>query len=395
MLTPDLTQKKLLMAIDFADFNETISGGSKLKQVFWLLFFGLYIFSFFRELVRKTLSKSYAQTLLFFFSVILMLSFSYLWSKEPAFTLKRLLFQVIFTFTVASSAYYSIKNNNFFTSIYILMFASLFVGILSIIMGVGMNGIAFSGWAVTKNTLGAYLLVIFLLYKLAKNIDSLNKPKRYEKNILLFLFIFLLWSMSKTSIALLLSFYFLQSFKNNLQKIFTISIIIIISLIFFVIPMVYYIHGDVWYIAQYIDASAFTGRGILWDNLYYDLFSYQKLINGYGYGAYFATGNPPFILDDQYSFTRFISSAHNSYIELALQIGAALSLMILGFIILTLKYINSSLISTIIFVVFVHGLFESSLLKDQHVMWFCFVTTITSGFMIKNGILKNESSYHS
>jgi len=141
------------------------------------------------------------------------------------------------------------------------------------------------------------------------------------------------------------------------------------------LPSLSYYLGEYTHAGLYLDPDAITGRGIIWDTLYYDLQYFSKLLFGYGYGAYFSNGTIPHFFDDDWSFLRHISSSHNGYLDMLLQYGIALSLVIIPCLYKLTSGIKHSWLSAAFILPVVYNLTESAFLRDQSIMW-CFAVIL-------------------
>jgi len=154
--------------------------------------------------------------------------------------------------------------------------------------------------------------------------------------------------------------------------------------------------NDYQHIALYVDADFFTGRGIIWDSLYYDLEFFDKMTLGYGYGSYFEVGVIPFVLDDKYSFLQYISSAHNGYLQLLLQFGVVGSSLIFIFFVLSMLKSNSVFIHTALIIPILQNVTESSIFRDANMAWFLMVMIVISSgvYMIRDEVINEHEVIH-
>jgi len=383
LLLPDFGQKASMMGLDVELFNANQSGSNIKKQVFWLLPLVLYILSFMRLEYSFSLNIPHRKLMVLLGLVIMVVVFSFLINGN-ALMLKRILFQLILLVVIFSAVFFSIKELSTAICINYLVLVIIVVCCTSLALGTGYSGGSFNAWATTKNSLGSYLLGAGLLLWYAKNF--LPENIHYYKIKLTCLLVFLFFAVSKT--AVLLTFIFMILNVRRLQKlvpaVLTVVTLLLLSL-FIVMPGIADIFSTNWHIALYMEPGTLTGRGLIWDTLYYDLFHYNKLWLGYGYGSYFATGMVPFTLDDAHSFMRLLNSAHNGYLELILQFGVVLS-GVLVFAIYKLVLITKDFgVYSIAIIVFLHNITESSFLRDQHIMWIVLIMVIFLGLLKAQG----------
>lgn len=385
LLPPDLTSKLSLMELNMDLLNASQAGSSLKKQLTWLLPFILYFLSFIRleNFLLKEIYKHRLVAILLLVVVVLMLSFM---MHGNALMLKRIVFQTILIFVVFSSVYFSLRSRTTAKCINYLVIVMIVVSFISIILGTGYVGAGFSAWAKTKNTFGSYLLAALLLLWYAKN--YLIGGIRFYKFKVAFLIIFLVMSASKTSLALACIVMFFDIFKFTLNlKILAVSILALSS-VFILLPGIFSILGVEWHIALYMEPETLTGRGTIWDALYYDLLLYDKLWIGYGYASYFGTGITPYVLDDSYSFIRNVTSAHNGYLELVLQLGVTLSGVVIYLIYKMVAVSRDSGVYLAALIIFLHNITESSFLKDQQIMWIVLLVMICIGGL--NNLKRNK-----
>lgn len=375
VLTPDLSTKVSLMDLELDERNASISGSNLFKQVFWISLFIFFSCRFvFSEKMKqlRQLAKNKI-FLLILLCCIALISAS--WSNYPSYTIKRSIFQLIYCTSLAIAFCFVIYHKNLDSTLKIAICICIGLITLTILQGVAFNSdMKLSGFSKTKNTLGINLAVLITMtYMLMK---TFNFKSVFINTLLCVLFILLLITQSKTSIALVLLYMLivkLSSFKINTA---VVSLAILFFLMFIFIPGIsYYLH-DYKHIALYVEPDFLTGRGLIWDALYYDLSFFNKLALGYGYGSYFEVGIIPFVLDDVYSFIRYITSAHNGYLQLLLQFGVIGSFVI--FILLVSTVINTRVVylSAGLIIPIIHNVTEASIFRDSNMVWFLMIVII-------------------
>lgn len=390
MLPPDLSSKVAMMDLDLEAFNSSQSGGNFKKQISWILPFFIYLLALYRSNLKFKVNYKYKEIFAFFSVLALVLITSMLFNAT-SFALKRGIFQAILIFVVYYAVYFSIKRSTFVNCINYLVISIICFCLLSILSGNGFIGNSLVGWAKTKNVLGAYLLCAIVLFQLV-NSKNLSKD-RFYKIQLVSLFVLLLLSGSKTSLALaLLSLVLFNLRISNFNLIFVCISSLIIAL-FIALPGFAFVLGYEWHLGLYMEPETLTGRGLIWKTLYHDLIETGKMLFGYGYGSYFGTGVIPDALDDSYSFLIFLNSAHNGYIELVLQFGFLISLILLALLVKITVNLNDKLCTYSVLVIFLHNVNESSLLRDQHVLWVTLLVVLFSSLQFKKKLVKREKVY--
>ncbi len=379
--TPHLTQKISLMENDSIAVMESLSGSNFIKQIFWIVFFILLSW---RGIKQEIFTRTNFKTLV----VILFMTsglaiISSIWSEYPFLTIKRGLFQLIFCFCVVVSFFLSFKKQ---TTELCLVYAAILVTILTIftiLIGVGFSpGNKLVGFTKGKNVLGQNLLVLISLLVIQVKIYGQNiSITKFVVGILLGL---LLLTVSKTSIFLLFVFILLAQSNIVVSKFIRTFSFLALIVIFIALPSFSYFLGTYVHIGLFLEPTAITGRGMIWDTLYFDLDYYSKIIYGYGYGAYFGNGTTPLFFDDDWSFLKHIASSHNGYLDIFIQYGFFFSMIIVICLChlcgkIKDKWLNASFVIPIIY-----NFTESAFIKDQSMMWLLTVLLFANVAVIKN-----------
>lgn len=387
LLPPNLQAKVSLMNLDLNEFNSSLSGSSLKKQVLWLLPLSLYVLSFIRMRGGLQVNEIQRKIFVLFVPIVSVFVISYVLNGN-ALMLKRMFFQLVMIFVISSAIYFSLKKKSISGSINILVIIIIGTCVASLLLNAGLdNNGSFTAWAKSKNNLGSYLLAAVLLLWYAKNYLP-GRIYRYRYKLICLL-ILLLLSYSKTTIALAALFIVYDVFRLSLNPRILMFLVFLATSIFIILPGVSSLFGGEWYIALNMNPDTLTGRGHIWEVLYYDLFSYDKLWFGYGYSSYFNTGLIPFSLDDSSSFLRFLNSAHNGYLELLLQFGVLFS-GILAFLIYKIVMLTKdSGVYLVALIVFLHNITESSFFREAHIMWVLLIIIICFS-LINTNIKKVE-----
>jgi exopolysaccharide production protein ExoQ len=377
---PNLSPKTSIMANDAIAIAEMTSSGNITKQLFWLSFFIFFTWRFFEHNIFTEDAWKMLGVLLFMTGGLALVSV--LWSEYPQLTLKRSFFQIVFCFSIVSSFYYAKKHEVIEYSLN--LGAMLIVGmiLMSIILGVAFSsGGSLAAFTNSKNVLGQNLITVIALMFLQIKLFGQSFSK--TKWLIAILCLFLLLTVSKTSIALLLIFILLGYSNLFLAKLLTSVFFVSACTIFIFTPVISYYLGEYIHIGLYLDSSAITGRGIIWDTLYEELIYFSKLLMGHGYGAYFGNGTVPYFFDNEWSFLKHIASSHNGYIDMLIQYGIALSLPIVFCLYALTSKIKHCWLSAAFIIPIVYNLTESTFLKDQSIIWF-FTVVLFSYVVIMN-----------
>jgi len=385
LLAPDMSSKADLMDRDLAGYTESISGNDIFKQLFWVscaLVYGVCLLS--RGLSRVSKQLFFLIVCLVLVLVITTISLS--WTAFFSFTLKRIIFQIIFVFVIFSSVYFSLSRATFSKNICVVISVSIVMGL----MALGLSGWdpvrGFSGWAATKNAFGGYILalILLILFSYSIRLDSRRPLLNFEIISMFILFFFLVLSISKTAIMLGVLVMVSYCLNKSILKTLTACIMVLLIGLFVIAPGLSVTLGDEWNVAVLMDDETLTGRGGIWRVLYADLMVNDRFSTGYGYGAYFGVGQIPEYIDDPWSYIRYLNSAHNSYVELMLQLGWLPTLVVLCILFAAVFRVDSKCAYLCLLTVGIHSITESSILRDAHVMWVVYISAIAFGFYESN-----------
>tara|TARA_Y100001960_G_scaffold329969_1_gene422728 strand:+ start:6851 stop:8101 length:1251 start_codon:yes stop_codon:yes gene_type:complete len=388
-LSPAFYPKSSLLSNDLDSIISAKSGSAIFKQTFWLGLFVYYVFNVITSKELRFFSRSINITLLLLILICITISTSALWSAFPSLTIKRSIFQFAFCGTVFFSIYYAFQQGTLGKCVIFSVYAIYALTFLSIIMGYGfsVNG-TLASFAKNKNQFAASLIIIIVFMITLKNCN-LVVLSNYKLHIsLLVTLVFL--TQSKTNLAIITLFYLSTKIPIQLNRyLLSVTYIAFIFLFCMFYPSNSYF-GYNYTILDIIDEDFLTGRGYIWDLLYYDLHFFNQSLIGYGYGAYFGTPTIPYFFDDPYSFTRFITSAHNGYIDHIMQLGIVLTsfLAVLYFIMasrLKHRFLLASMSIPII-----HNITETSMLKDSSIIWLAFLFSVSLSCLLDIKILNEK-----
>jgi len=389
LLPPDLSIKQSMIELDVDIANKTRSGGSLIKQLSWILSLLIYLLCFFRKEMQTLIRRELLTLALVFILISVVCVFSTVWSDFKPITIKRSLFQIILMLVLGFSIFYAIKHNSFVDCVNLLFYISVSVCVISLILGSGYQGANLLGWANTKNSFGAYMLAMMMLIYLARNFYQEEFSLYAIKMLVLFLLLSL--TVSKTSIFLAILMILMTYLSKAISRNIMLSVLTVLGFFFLCMPIVSVVFGDYWDVSYMMEPDTLTGRGTIWDVLYYDLYNDHQLFLGHGYGAYFNTGVIPSILDDTWSFIRLVNSAHNGYLELLLQFGVFFSLLLLVLICRLILLTDNSFCFSVASIIFLYNITESSLLRDQSVTWVIMIVLICLGCFTKNNTIEENN----
>ena len=389
LLSPDLSSKAVLMDRDLTAYTEEIGGADIVKQLFWVGFAFVYGLCLLNRGVSRV-SKPLFFIMISFAVLLLILSISLAWSEFASHTIKRVVFQVLFAFVVFTSTYLSLMRSTFSRNVRIVVAYSILIGLVALAISGWDSNRGFSGWAATKNAFGGYILALMLFLLFASSCDFRLKSslRKIDMLFMFCLFMLLVLSISKTSImlgVLVLVFFYLN---KPVLKVTCGVIVALLVTTFVLAPGLSVLVGYEWNIATLMSDETLTGRGYIWRVLYSDLMDNEKFLIGYGYGAYFGVGEVPLYLDDPWSYIRFLNSAHNSYVELMLQLGWFFSFLIICILIAIVYRIDCKPAYLCLLTVAIHGVTESSLLRDAHVMWLVYISSISLALYERNYVVR-------
>lgn len=381
-LTPDLYVKNSLLSYDLDMIISSQSGSNHFKQIFWSSLFLFLSCSFMLGKEDSHSWNSVIKTIFYLLIICLTTLVSTMWSNYPSLTVKRGLFQVIFVITLVLSVHYSEKHNYLEKNIEFFLYALYFMTSISILSGYGFadNG-TLASFSNNKNNFALSLICVTIIVFALKNASIIN-INNYRFHITLLLLMLIL-TQSKTNLSILVAFYFLSKMGKNHIALVLSGIYLSSILVFVISSGTSSLLGNQFNLLNYVDEDFLTGRGFIWDTLYYDLVYFDKFMLGYGYGAYFGTPDIPYFFDDEYSFIRFITSAHNGYIEHYVQFGFFVSIFLFLVYFLCSKTINNKYLLLIMIIPILHNITETSMLKDNSIAWFTFIFSFAASNILK------------
>ncbi|NQZ91924.1 MAG: O-antigen ligase family protein [Moritella sp.] len=390
VFAPDFSNKMSAVDHELDVITNNLTKSNTFKQVFWIFVFMFFSFRFFinTEINKLKPIITYKIFILMVICVVALLSAS--WSNYPFVSMKRAMFQVLFCTSLSLGLCFAYFHKSIEFNLSGAIVICILMVILAMIQGVGLNeSFQLAGYAKSKNTMGINLAVLIVISHMwTKSFDINSKLLNI---MLVALFVLLLLTQSKTSIALCILYLLMTRLSLFKIKVITCSLVILFFSIFILIPGVSYHINDYQHIALYVDDDFFTGRGIIWDALYYDLGFFDEITLGYGYGSYFGVGVIPFVLDDKYSFLQYVSSAHNGYLQLLLQFGVVGSLFIFIFFIVSMLNSNNKYLHAALIIPILHNVTESSIFRDVNMAWFLMVVIIiSSGIYLVRYEVSNE-----
>ena len=391
IFTPDFTNKISMMDHELDAVTDGLADSNMFKQLFWI---SLFLFFSFRFFIHQGIDKFKPAVInkvmiLLVICTIALLSAS--WSNYPLITMKRSIFQILFCISVSLALCFAIYHQSIEANLKVTILICIFMVLLAIALGAGFNGsYNLAGYLKSKNTMGINLAVLIVISHMW--IKSFHIESKMLNGLLWVLFALLILTQSKTSIVLCITYFLIIQFSLLKIKLFTAFLTIAFFSVFVLIPGLSYHSNDYQHVALYVDADFFTGRGVIWDALYYDLGFFNKITLGYGYGSYFEVGVIPFVLDNKYSFLQYISSAHNGYLQLLLQFGFVGSIFILFFFIISMWNASNVYLTAALTIPILQNVTESSIFRDANMAWFLMVAIIISSsiYIVKEKMMNKQ-----
>jgi O-antigen ligase len=369
LFTPDLTPKVSLLELDLNTLSEIKSGSDSLKQFFWLSLTFLYSILFLKEKNDPRYQSAFKELKLpiLFFGISLLIFFtSCFWSDFASITIKRAVFQLLLFWVLIQSYIFSMLTGQLVNNVRLLCLFVLAMIVFSIVIGSGINPyFELAGFSKSKNIMGAILAVLIVFSHM---IFVSNDKLKENKKIILILGLFLVFTVSKTSILLVALYFLLTQLPSIVNRAFSFLSLSLVMCLFIVVPYISYLANDFWNISLLVDSSFMTGRGAIWENIYHDLYYFDKINLGYGYGSYFGTPITPYFFDDEYSFMQYINSAHNGYIELLSQVGIFSFFIIIFYFLIFHQKTPNVCLSALSFPIF-YNISEPAFFRDQHIVW--------------------------
>lgn len=384
--SPDFTSKvdsikDLSMSLERQSSNDVI------KQIFWISIFFFFTIRMFSESFYATFKKELGFCLGIGMAICFISLLSITWSLHPDVTFRRSFFQFIFFSAVALSCIFSFKHNTFAKSVELSSIIVIGLCFITIVTNTGFNeSFALEGYTEGKNPLATKLLVLFALQIVSKKIFLLENRK---SNILLYLVFFLLiLTQSKTSIFIVFIYLLSINTLRDLSKPFVTFLFACCITLFIFLPSISYYLNNLWHVGLYLEDDALTGRGIIWDNLYYDMLFFSKIAFGYGYGSYFGVNQIPYFFDLEHSFLRTVTSAHNGYIGLFIQLGVIGCVYLFSVLLWVGKQFNHPLLILTLMIPIIHNITESSFYRDQSIIWLLFIILVCSVSLVRYGKIR-------
>ena len=334
------------------------------------------------------------------FSMVVLLTWcalSVFWAINPDIAVRRLLLTVIIIFTI----FLIVEQLKFDRTIDALRAALLLVlaanwFALIAIPEIGRHQFAdledidlnqnWRGVFLHKNFAGPVCCFTILLYFF----DSSRQRPLLRWGVITMSFAFLYFTQSKTSLWLLPlcllagATYFAYSprhFGIAAAAVTTLMLLAAIALPFYV--------DELLTLIPVYDPAAFTGRGTVWAALIY--YIQDNFWLGAGYGSFWNIGadSPIYSYASNARWVTNITSAHNGYLDLAIQLGApGLILAIMAFCMVpvarllastTIEKSRAALLVAILTFCIGHNFTESSILDRDAIVqiFFCFAIALT------------------
>lgn len=377
IFNPDFTNKMSAVDHELDVFTNSLAQSNTFKQVFWIFVFMFFSFRFLINTEINKLKPVIIYKTFFLMVVCAVALMSASWSNYPFISMKRAMFQVLFCTSLSVGLCFSYYHKSIELNLKLAVIICILMVLSAVLQGVGLNeNIQLAGYLKSKNTMGVNLVVLIVISHMWTK--SFNINSKLLNGMLVLLFMLLVLTQSKTSIVLCVIYFLMTQLSLFKIKVITSSLAIIFFSVFILIPGVSYHINDYQHVALYVDDDFFTGRGIIWDALYYDLGFFDAITLGYGYGSYFGVGVIPFVLDDKYSFLQYVSSAHNGYLQLLLQFGVVGSLFIFTFLMISMLKSNNKYLHAALIIPILHNVTESSIFRDVNMAWFLMVVIIIS-----------------
>ena len=368
LVTPELSPKVALMDLDLEATVASKSGSNAVKQLFWMGCLVHYMVLAARD-GGRVLRYRFVPILLTLGFVVLISAF---FSSYPGTAIKRAIFQIVFLIVVTLSIYFAFRRGTIGICVTRAVYLQIAMVVLAIGVGGGMNHAGeLAGYAKVKNVMGHYIASAFILLLLVEFVES--RKVRHSLKLKLILMGMLVLTVSKTSIAVVIMILMASHLPLLANMVVSYTLIIAWFMLFVIVPPISFFLNTYWNFAMEVSPSFFTQRGEIWDACYNDLALSGKYAFGFGYGSYFSAPDIPYSFDIKWSFLRFISSAHNGYIEVLLQFGFILSAATLYVLLRLMGLIRFSKLHAMLFFPLIHNTTESSLVRDHHTVWFLFL----------------------
>jgi len=338
----DLSEEELVYV------KEQISTGNILNQVVWVFFTVICAY-----LIYKNANDSIT---LFSASVPLLLLVTYcvlsiLWSPVPDVAFRRVV-ELVFTVIVAAGVAIGTPSARM---LHRILFLATGIGMAVNILGVFLlPGLAkdadgnFTGLYTHKNLAGYWAMLSICIW-----LVELRFSRKFSERVLILIalcawFLFLLGTVSKTSIALAIIAPFVLLFFQSFARRPEVFYIFLLSLAFLICATLYGFFVSGYTLVEILTLltgdPTFTGRDLLWGVIFRAVS--ENPVLGVGFGSLWNTGglNPIELFGTTYKsqFLLRANSAHNGYLDILATLGA---LGLTLFLIFLYTYIRHLLIA--------------------------------------------------
>lgn len=296
-----------LVDMDLSAEVAALSGSNKLTQLLWVLAAAVGGIGLLRLPSDKwqLLSSVY---LLPLYGAIVIALFGFIHSEYASIAFRRAMLLAISSFALLTLVMYYQRAQDVFSVIPLCFMAVVFLDLLAVAAFNGIDGDGFfRGIHGQKNLAGAIYSYFFIYF--ANNLKD-NK-NRFDVSCTAIAAILLLASVSKTAIALVITYILLWRLL--------IAFNVLVGLIISIVPLMvvgYFL--DFYHLA----GDELTGRGHIWQFLKY--YSSESFWFGFGYGTFWGVGDEAQNVLYGEGYIQLINNAHNGYIDLLLSGGVLL-----------------------------------------------------------------------
>ncbi|MCJ8322843.1 MAG: O-antigen ligase family protein [Rhizobiales bacterium] len=344
------------------------------NQVFWLVSFlvSVWLTVSYKVITTAAILHNWALILLIGIGVA-----SCVWSASPWDSFRRIILQIFVAYSLFAVIFLMPSPRAIFNTIYLAFWLVLSLDLIFLWLNGPQLDIGFPGIHGNKNTLGfvaasAVFLGIGLIEKQQTN---------FLKYIFIVFWLILLFiSQSKTSIALCFVAILAYGLMLNINKLLPakLTATLLVGMFFIIIGWLLYAIGlddlNLNSLLDALDDGTLTGRAKLWK--FAIDFQFENGVLGYGYGAFWGTGNSPNVIygDD---FIQYIIQGHNGYLDIILQFGYLGYVILAGILCFSgVVLIRSGNWGDCNFILFcfcllfiLHNLTETSMFRSTHFLW--------------------------
>ena len=364
-------------SISPVNINIAVQEGSSLNKLFWaIIATSSIIFCAHIKNVRWRSSPT-----LYIASFYLILScVSYIWSGHPEITIRRAGLQICFFACMLTPFLADLDPRRIIFGVSLPFGLASVISIIAVPLTIG-EPLGVRGIYAQKNMLGQFAAIATFIFTWCA-VECRGQKRACYLILLIISTTLLLLSRSKTSLALMIAGFlplmlsYLLSRCTSSTK-WTIFTLIVSTLLFSVVVLfaARFNLGDLSLLL--FGDPTFTGRDRIWE--FARSYIAERPLLGHGYGAFWGVGDRSSAFQTDVTFIADLLQAHNGYIDVELELGAAgiaavwfmmIASVIRAVKILSVDWTRGALALTLLLFGYANNVMESSLFRSTNVIWF-------------------------